>query len=110
MILTAALAEHDRKAAQGPWMPAAGGAETPFTTRTGRRLLYVWQASTGRHAYLDLGSDLILSQEEADAALALHLPPTDPIPSAWRERMARGPRGRYLTTKGTRKPRRLHVR
>ena len=63
------LAERDAKAKQGPWSPACGGTETPFTTRTGRRLLYVWQQSTGRHAYLDLATDLILSDE--DAALAL---------------------------------------
>lgn len=53
------------------WMPACGGTETPFTARSGRRLLYCWQPSTGRHAYLDLGSDLILSDEEAQNALQL---------------------------------------
>jgi hypothetical protein len=53
------------------WIPACGGTEQPFTSRTGRRLLYCWQPSTGRHAYLDLGSDLILSDEEAQNALAL---------------------------------------
>ena len=53
------------------WIPACGGTEQPFTSRTGRRLLYCWQPSTGRHAYLDLGSDLILSDEEAQYALAL---------------------------------------
>jgi len=53
------------------WVPACGGTEQPFTSRTGRRLLYCWQPSTGRHAYLDLGSDLILSDEEAQYALAL---------------------------------------
>jgi len=53
------------------WIPACGGTEQPFISRTGRRLLYCWQPSTGRHAYLDLGSDLILSDEEAQYALAL---------------------------------------
>jgi len=57
---------------QTNWIPAANGTEEPFTTRTGRRLLYCWQPSTGRHAYLDLGSDLILSDEEATAALAMN--------------------------------------
>jgi len=52
------------------WVPANGGTETPFVTRTGRRLLYCWQPSTGRHAYLDLGTDLILTDEEAELALA----------------------------------------
>jgi hypothetical protein len=56
---------------QGNWTPASGGTETPFTTRSGRVLLYVFQASTGRHAYLDTQTDLILSQEEAEAALGM---------------------------------------
>lgn len=51
------------------WHPACGGTEEPFTTRTGKRLLYVWQPSTNRHAYLDLETDLILSDEEARRAL-----------------------------------------
>jgi hypothetical protein len=63
------LEECRLKAEQGNWYPASGGAETPFTTRTGKRLLYCWQPSTGKHAYLDLGTDLILSDEEAGAAL-----------------------------------------
>lgn len=53
----------------GNWYPANGGTETPFNTRTGHRLLYCWQPSTGRHAYLDLGTDMILSDEEAWAIL-----------------------------------------
>lgn len=59
----------DERKAQGNWVPACNGTETPFTTRTGRRLLYCYQASTGNHAYLDLGTDMILSAE--DAALAM---------------------------------------
>jgi hypothetical protein len=51
------------------WQIASGGTETPFTTRCGRRLLYVWMPATGQHAYLDLDSDLILSDEEAWAVL-----------------------------------------
>jgi hypothetical protein len=57
------------KAEQGNWVPACGGTETPFVTRTGRRLLYCWQPSTGKHAYLDLGSDFFLSNEDAQLAL-----------------------------------------
>jgi len=63
------LDERKAKAEQGNWIPACGGTETPFYTRTGRRLLYCWQPSTGRHAYLDLGTDLILSDHEAMQAL-----------------------------------------
>jgi len=66
------LAKRDAIKAQGPWVPACGGTETPFTSRSGRRLLYCWQPSTGLHAYLDCGSDLILTQEEAEIAMQLN--------------------------------------
>lgn len=54
------------------WLPANGGTETPFTTRTGARLLYCWQPSTGKHAYLDCGTDIILTDDEARQALATY--------------------------------------
>ena len=61
-----------RKAAeQGNWFPACDGTEVPFTARTGKRLLYCYQPSTGNHAYLDLGSDIILTDEEANLALGV---------------------------------------
>lgn len=50
---------------QGPWTPGSGGTETVFQARSGKRLLYCWQQTTGKHAYLDVDSDLILSDEEA---------------------------------------------
>lgn len=56
----------------GNWIPACGGTETPFTSRSGKRLLYVYQPSTGNHAYLDLGTDIILTDEEARAALGTY--------------------------------------
>ena len=58
-------------AAWDAWVPACGGTEVEFTTRTGRRLLYVYNRAEQRHAYLDLGSDLILSDEEARLAIAI---------------------------------------
>ena len=57
------------KAQQGNWVPANGGTETPFLTRSGRTLLYCWQATTGRHAYLDCGTDLILDDTAATILL-----------------------------------------
>lgn len=60
------------KAEQGNWVPACGGTETPFLTRSGRRLLYCWQQSTGKHAYLDCATDLILTDEEARLAIGLY--------------------------------------
>jgi hypothetical protein len=65
------LEDRDRRASQGDWIPACGGTEEPFTTRSGRRLLYCWQPSTGRHAYLDVATDIILSDEESAAAMML---------------------------------------
>jgi len=49
----------------GYWMPACGGTEKPFFTRDGRRLQYMFQPSTGEHAYLDLDRDVFLSNDEA---------------------------------------------
>ncbi len=69
--ITAMLAASDRRKEQGNWIPANGGTEVEFKTRTGRRLLYCWQPSTGRHAYFDLGSDIILTDEEAQLALGM---------------------------------------
>ena len=59
----------EAKRRDGAWFPASGGTEEPFVTRTGRRLQYCWQPSTGDHAYLDCGTDLILSDEDAMQAL-----------------------------------------
>lgn len=66
------LEEKRKKAEQGHWFPANGGSETPFTTRSGRRLLYCWQPTTGNHAYLDCGIDIILTDEEARLALGTY--------------------------------------
>lgn len=60
-----------KKAAQGDWLPANGGTEQPFYTRNGYRLLYCWQRSTGRHAYLNCETDLILADDEAWLALGM---------------------------------------
>jgi hypothetical protein len=65
------LKERQEKAEQGPWVPACGGAETPFRSRSGRVLLYCWQPSTGRHAYCDVNADVMLTDEEAREALCL---------------------------------------
>lgn len=72
MNLTEALDALDHARSQGNWEPANGGHETPFLTRSGRRLLYCWQPSTGKHAYLDCSTDLILDDEEARLALGTY--------------------------------------
>jgi hypothetical protein len=65
------VAARERIREQGSWIPACNGTEVPFNARTGRRLLYCWQPSTGEHAYLDLDTDLILTDEEARQALGV---------------------------------------
>lgn len=63
------LAARDAKAAEGKWVPACGGTEVPFITRNRYKLLYCWQPSTGRHAYLNCETDIILTDDEARLAL-----------------------------------------
>jgi hypothetical protein len=65
------ITEREAKAEQGMWVAACNGTEVPFTTRTGARLLYCWQPTTGRHAYLDCGTDMILTDQEARNLLAM---------------------------------------
>jgi len=67
--LSERIAELDAKKSQGNWTPASGGTEMIFTSRSGIRLLYCYQASTGKHAYLNVDTDIILSNEEASNIL-----------------------------------------
>lgn len=60
-----------KKAEQGAWIPGSNGTETPFYTRTGARLLYCYQPSTGKHAYLNCDTDMIISDDEANQLLAI---------------------------------------
>lgn len=69
MNLAQVLDAAKTKAEQGPWFPASGGTEKPFFTKSGKRLLYCWQPTTGSHVYIDCDTDLILSDDEAYAAL-----------------------------------------
>lgn len=63
------LTRLDQWRAQGPWVPANRGTEEPFVSRSGHRLLYVWQERTGRHAYLDLDTDMVVTDEDAQVLL-----------------------------------------
>jgi hypothetical protein len=51
------------------WIPACGGHEKPFRSRSGRTLLYCYNPGQDRHAYLDVATDTILSDEDAKALL-----------------------------------------
>lgn len=53
------------------WVPANGGTETPFLSRSGRRLLYVFNPSLGTSRYLDCDRDMVLTNEEAFQALGV---------------------------------------
>jgi hypothetical protein len=65
------LRQSDERKANGSWQPACGGTEVPFITRNGFRLQYMWQPSTGRHAYINCDTDIIMSDEDAQAALGI---------------------------------------
>jgi hypothetical protein len=67
--LVARVEARHRDRSQGNWFPACNGTETPFLSRSGKRLLYVYQPSTGNHAYIDMGTDMVLTDEEARQAL-----------------------------------------
>jgi hypothetical protein len=51
------------------WFPANGGTEKPFRSRSGIRILYCWQPSTGRHAYLNCNTGMLMTDEEANLAM-----------------------------------------
>lgn len=70
MNLSERLNHSDNKRKQGNWEPANGGTEVPFISRSGVRLLYCYQASTGNHAYLNCDTDMILSEEESSNILS----------------------------------------
>ena len=53
------------------WFPACDGTETPFLSRSGIRMLYCWQPSTGRLAYLNCETDMLMTDEEANIAQLL---------------------------------------
>lgn len=53
------------------WVPACGGTETVFTSRSGIRMLYCWNKTTGDHAYLNADTDIIMTYEEASAAMMM---------------------------------------
>ena len=45
------------------WVPACGGHELPFIVR-GFRLQYMFNPATRQHAYYNLDTDTIISNEE----------------------------------------------
>lgn len=70
MTLKAMLDARDARLNNGNWVPACGGTEVPFYSKSGKRLLYCYQPSTGKHAYLDCDSDIFLTDQESWNLLA----------------------------------------
>lgn len=46
------------------WVPACGGSEVPYTDRNGRKVLYVYNHASGKHGYLDMGTDIVYRNQE----------------------------------------------
>lgn len=61
-----------QKFQKGHLVPACGGTETPFKTRSGITVLYCWHTGNGKHYYVNVETDLILSQEEVNAIFETH--------------------------------------
>lgn len=53
------------------WVPACGGTESPFTARSGKRMLYCYNFRLASHAYIDVDTDTILTDAEALAHLGV---------------------------------------
>jgi len=51
------------------WLPGSGGTETAFTSRSGVRMLYCYNPGQNRHAYLNIDTDIIMTQDEASNAI-----------------------------------------
>lgn len=66
------LAHNRLKALEPCLVPACGGTETPVTANGGKKYLYCWDRNKtgifpGDHVYVDLSTDLPLSQDEHDS-------------------------------------------
>ena len=51
------------------WVPACGGTEEIFVARN-KRILYCYNPKAHKHAYLDVDSDMIMTDEEYFALIA----------------------------------------
>ena len=69
MTIPEMIAAKEYRDSQGAWVPACGGTETPFWSRGGHLMLYCWQPSSGKHAYINCQTDIIMTDEEARASL-----------------------------------------
>lgn len=69
--MTKSQAEYNRAASMklDAWVPACGGTEEIFVVRN-KRILYCYNPKAHKHAYLDVDSDMIMTDEEYFALIA----------------------------------------
>mgnify|MGYP006970126022 CR=1 FL=1 len=48
----------------GTWVPACGGTEQPFVTRSGVKVQYLWNNVTGEHRYINCDNDILIPDNE----------------------------------------------
>ena len=67
--MTMTTLEFDMARGTDRWVPACGGTETPFRSRSGVRLLYCFNHALAQHAYVNVDTDMVLTNEEAFALM-----------------------------------------
>ena len=53
----------------GNFIPACGGAEKPFKTKSGITVQYLWNPITKEHAYINCNTDILLTDSEVLAEI-----------------------------------------
>jgi len=47
-----------------PWVIATGGNSVPFVSRNGKKYLLIWNPKLRQNAYLEVESDVIITDDE----------------------------------------------
>ena len=50
----------------GIFIPACGGTEVPFRTRSGVTVQYLYNPTTGEHAYINCETDILIPNDDLD--------------------------------------------
>ena len=53
------------------YLPACGGTETPFRSRSGIMMLYTYHPESGKHCYVNTQTDMPMTDAEAADAMML---------------------------------------
>jgi hypothetical protein len=62
----------EHKINRDQWVAACGGSEKPFKAPNGLLVWYMWNRKTGEHAYLNVKTDIFLTQEEVEQAFRVN--------------------------------------